>query len=148
MTELKFEKIMENGIEFRYNNFLLAEEVMSIVEQMENYDNYMAREIVKGVLLIKFCTNIPTENMEDLQLYNMYVANGIINFLEENIININSIDKNIEYNNSVAKSVNTFLTNAFTLLEKVEKKIPTKKALDGIVVEFQNAVKKYANIKK
>ena len=112
------------GITFKWRNYLKAEEIGSIINQMIKYKTFIQREVLVGVLLIKYCTNINLDDFNekfgkqaDVEIYNHFSENGLIPLLKENIINYNLIDIGYKEETDLVSIINDFL-------KSVNKKIP------------------------
>lgn len=94
------------GMEVEIKNYLTTGEINSIVEQMLEYDNYIQREMVRGLCILKFCTNIEVDD----ENYDLYRANKIISVVmdEINEEDLLLIDETICNKESINKIIKDF----------------------------------------
>ena len=98
------------GINFKWKNCLTAEEIGTIIMGMKKYKTFIQREVLKSVLLVKLCTDIELqEDINDVEIYNLYTDMGLIPLLKENIVNYNLIDIGYQEETSFNVVINDFL---------------------------------------
>lgn len=129
----------------KYNG-LLIEQIQSIAHQMLEREDFIQRELCKGVLLIKFCTDIDCGELEDFELYNKYSQDGTIEFLKDNIPNTYLIDEYVAFEENpmhgIRNDVKVFLEATSKTLDKFEKKMPKKFDVNGSLTKLEEIVNK------
>lgn len=134
-------------IEFNYNKYLLAEEIQNIVEQCLETDIQINREIIKDSLVLKYITDIDFGELTDLEIYNLYNLNEVLDFVKSEIMNYYLIDKCIKQHEDISSSLSRFLDNASETLKNMEKKLPKNFNIQKFVTEFSETLKKNADNK-
>lgn len=117
---------LESCEEIEIKPYLLLEEEGYIIEQLKDIDNFIEREYNLDCLLLQLACDI-NEPMD----YDLLKANGIfeeIRFILSD--NIEEINKAIEYENSLNKTMKEFLTDMSKLADKAIKKIPSQNKLE------------------
>lgn len=131
------------GQEVKIKPYLVTSEIASIVYQMKEYDSYIKREMVKGLCILNFCTDI---NVKD-EDYDLYRANGIIDSVmneikEEDLL---LIDEAIYHEDSVNKTIKDFCDG----MNKNLSEIKPNEMMEGLVNNLkdlqdkQNAIQEH-----
>lgn len=132
-----------DNLDFNFKNYLTAEEITSIATQMLERDNYMHREIVKGVLLVAFCTDIKIdETLDDMETYNIYTKNGVIEFLKSYVSNLYLVEEYVKNSENINAVISDFLKGINKTIAKFEKKLPKNFNLDDAITKLGSIANK------
>lgn len=123
--------------------YLTTGEINSIVSQMLQYENYIEREAVKGIAILKFCTDIDTKEKD----YDLYRANGIVeevmNYIREDDLLL--IDETIYYEQSVNKTIKDFCDGINKNISEIEPNEMMEELVDNLkdLQDKQNAIQEH-----
>lgn len=124
MKELKIKKIKLDEYGIEVNEYITKAEVQTIATGVATMDSWANREANKDMMILKFTTNIPQEELSELD-YDIAVGSGLISAVKASIKNIDDIDKAIAFEDSW-----------FKVVEKINKQYPILSKLgeskDGI----------------
>lgn len=138
---------LNDEIEIELKPYLLAEEITSIAENMLKEDNYMTREMVKGILLIHYCTNIEVKKDKsgnviiNAEEYDIYNTNGLIELIENNVneLDLIKIEEYIQYQESMSNVLKYFCKNIEDKIDKVETDLKTKGIFENLLKEVKES---------
>ncbi len=123
--------------------YLTTGEINSIVSQMLQYENYIEREAVKGIAILKFCTDIDTKEKD----YDLYRANGIVeevmNYIREDDLLL--IDETVCYEQSVNKTIKDFCDGINKNISEIEPNEMMEELVDNLknLQDKQNAIQEH-----
>lgn len=141
MKELKYAEMIHNErFDIDIKPYLITAEIELIVDKILEQDNMIHRDIIKNMLVIKFCTNI--ENVDEMD-YDLVVSSGLLSEILDIVENYYDIDTYVLRSESVENSVKKFLENTSIVIDKATKSMPkTPKAWEKMFGQLAEAVKK------
>lgn len=127
-------------------NCLSTEDIINISSNMLQYNTYIEREICKYLLLADICTDFEVlRNEEDIVIldfkqYDELLENDNISVLNT-IRGIDLIDKEVEYSESVPKTVKDFLDSLNKKIENINID-PNSLNVDNVLNSIKNIMEK------
>jgi len=143
MIELKKAEMIHNEeFDIEIKPYLNASEIQLIIEEVGKNDNVVTKQLLKDMLIIRFCTNIE-DNIVDNLNYDLVVESGLIDVIRENVKNYYDVDGFIMQNESINRSVSKFLESISATADKAVKNMPkTPKGWEKLLGQFAEVVKK------
>lgn len=141
MKELKKREVIHNE-EFDINikPYLTIAEIELIVNKVSSIENVVQRQLLKDMLVIKFCTDI--EGVDDLD-YDLIVESGLMRVIYDNIQNYFEIDIFMREHESINRIVARFLESVAKTADKAVKNMPkTPKSWEKLISKFSDVVNK------
>ena len=126
--------------EYTIKKHLLIDEIKSIADNMLNKSDSALREMIRGISLVHFCTDIEVEKSKDGSIiidkknYDLYNTNGIIEEIE-NTVNekdLYLIDEYVMHEESISKIVKDFCDNITQMIDDRSKDINLEKMVDDL----------------
>lgn len=129
------EKIYLEDYEVNVNPYLTFNQIDTIVNAILEEDNFLGRQMVKDMYIIKFATDIEMTEEVTSDEYDKYILSGLLDEIKPNIINLYLVDKlvnkadSIEISvkkslNSLETTIDNFLVGTEKILDKAQKKLP------------------------
>ena len=133
-SDFKVENNMvDTGKGYKIKPHLSPDEIVTIAQNMLDEKDYMTRQMIKGIFLVHFCTDIDVK-IEDgnivveKDVYERLNQNGVINDVENTIneMDLWMIDDYINYEESTTKVIKDFCDNVNEKIDKYSDKINTE----------------------
>lgn len=126
--------------EYTIKNHLLIDEIRSIANNMLDESDFITREMIKGISLVHFCTDIEVEKSKDGSIiidknnYDLYNTNGIIAEIENTVDekDLYLIDEYIMKEESVNKIVKDFCDNITQTIDDKSKNINLEQMVNDL----------------
>lgn len=117
--------------------YLTIDEIGNIIQQMSNYSNSYEQEMIKIVLIAKYCLDEDFTDMTDMEVYN-YVAGQDFYLTLDNITNYYDLCRLIKEQFGLDRSVREFLISLDEKIDKLSTKIPNNFNLETISKMLRN----------
>lgn len=112
-------------------NYLLAEELVEIIDVLKQHDSAIEREIIKFGMIAQYCIDEFIENKDNLdcgEIYNLLVKDeNIYEDLMLSIKNFHTIDYVFEQERSIYNLIDSFIVD---LTERVDKMVENGNGLN------------------
>ena len=128
-------------------NYLAIEEIGNIVNQCAEKQTSYECELIKTVLVAKYCLNYDFSDKDDVTVYNELAEK---NFLDNGyfaITNIEVLEDCIRKENSIEQTFREFLESLNKSIEKGMKKIPKNFDTKEFIKKVEEAVGRKENNK-
>lgn len=105
-------------------NYLTIEEIGNIVNQCTEKHTSYERELIKTVLVAKYCLDYDFGDKDDVTVYNELAEKNFLDNGYYAITNICALEDGIREENSIEQTFREFLESLNKSIEKGMKKIP------------------------
>ena len=126
-------------MEIKVKPYLTTEEIETILENTLSEQNTLIRQMIKDILLIEFCTDINTLKDEtgvviNEEVYDLYRLTGLLKKVKDLVSkdDLDLIDKCIEEEESVNKTIQSFCTDAIKSIEEKGKDVDLEKIINTL----------------
>lgn len=128
-------------------NYLTIEEIGNIVNQCAEKQTSYECELIKTVLVAKYCLNYDFSDKDDVTVYNELAEKDFLDNGYFAITNIEVLEDCIRKENSIEQTFREFLESLNKSIEKGMKKIPKNFDTKEFIKKVEEAVGRKENNK-